>query len=85
VKLDDVRTQHRAAKRVAVADAVRPVELQEERLVELVRLDLQPDFLFLAVQVEKSRLLLGVFHHFGKRFLLACHGSGGGCGRCDRR
>ena len=51
VKLDDVRTQHRAAKRIAVADAVRPVDLQEERLVELVRLDLQPDFLVLAVQM----------------------------------
>src|ERR1700732_3686080 len=86
VKLHDVRTQHRASKRLAVADAVGPIGLQEKGTVELLRLDLQPDFFFLAVQVEKSRLLLGILHYFGKWLLLAGHGSGSRRGSgCDRR
>src|SRR6266404_7991787 len=77
MELHDVRTQHGASKRLAVADAVGPIGLQKKRTVELLRLDLQPDFFFLAVQVEESRLLLGILHYFGKWLLLARHGSGG--------
>src|ERR1700674_4596575 len=86
VKLHDVGTQHGASKRLAVADAVGPIGLQEKGTVELLRLDLQPDFFFLAVQVEKSRLLLGILHYFGKWLLLARDGSGGrrGSGRGRR-
>src|SRR2546430_4589385 len=77
MELYDVRTQRGASKRLAIADAVGPIGLQEKGTVELLRLDLQPDFFFLAVQVEESRLLPGILHYFGKWLLLARHGSGG--------
>src|SRR5438477_4290450 len=71
MKLHDIRTQHGASKRLAIADAMGPIGLQEKGTVELLRLDLQPDFFFLAVQVEESGLLLGILHYFGKWLLLA--------------
>ena len=82
VEFDDVRTQHRAREWVALADALRPIRLEEERPIDLVGLDFQPDLFILAVDVEKARLLLGVPDDFGERFLLRCDRS---CrrGRCD--
>src|SRR5205085_1845894 len=80
VKLDDVRAKHGAPKRIAVANAVRAIGLQKERLVELLRLDLQPDLFVLAVESEESRYLLGVLHHVGKWLSLTCDRRGGRCG-----
>ena len=90
VEFDDVRTQHRAGERVALADALRAVRLEEERPIDLLRLDFQPDLFVLAVDVEKARLLLGVLDDFGERLLLRCDGGcrrgrgGGGDGRRAR-
>src|SRR6185312_17431165 len=72
---------------IALADPLRAVVLEEERTDDLLRLDFQPDFFILAVDVEKPGLLLGVLDDFGERFLLGrdrgCRGSRGGGG--DRR
>ncbi len=87
VKFDDVRTQHRAGERIALADALRAVLLQEERPVDLVRSDLQPDLLVLGIDVEEAGLLLGFFDDVREGLLLRGHGGcGGGCrGRGDAR
>ena len=74
VEFDDVRAQHRAGERFALADALRAVQLQEERMIDLLRLDLQPDLLVLVVDVEKAWLLLGILDDFGERLLLCRDG-----------
>ena len=85
MKFDDVRAQHRAYERLALADAVGAVDLEEQRMIELFRLDLQPDLVLLGVEVEQARLLLGILDDIGEGFLLSGRSSRRRSRRCRYR
>ena len=73
----DVTVEHHAAVEPLLPESARETEVEEERLVELLGRDFDPDFVVALVDVEETRRHLRALDHLGKGLLR--------CERSDRR
>ena len=76
---DADRIRHCAAEDPVLADALIHCRLEEERMIELVRLDLEPDPVVLVPDVEQALRLLRILHDVGERpgEFASCAGTAG--------
>ena len=85
VEHDDLRQadriRHRAAENAALADAVVDRGLEEERSIEVLGIELDPDFLILLPEIEETLRFLRVLGDVGER-LRELRGLRGGGRRC---